>query len=199
MSLWKRITGVEKTAGTNDNVSVETHEGTTSILTVPGEHKNFAVHLDAQGVATATGFMLVDLSDTTNWPHVNTGHVDLEYINIQINPSTSYRGDINVGWLENVNTNYGDLKVLYTWHFDQASSILVDQLNFGVAGGFHAESDRWFGFSDATSVLWQTDVNIQGPDGATSYPSGDGDFVLRVGRTAGDVDVSILVGYTTEA
>jgi hypothetical protein len=199
MSLWKRITGVEKTTGVTTNVNVETYEGTTSLLTTPGQHANFAIHLDAQGIAAEQGFMLIDLSDTTNWPHTNTGHIDIEYINIQVDGSTAYRGDVRIGWLENVDATNGDLNVLHTWHFDQAAGVLVDSLSFGQAGHFHAETDNWFGPTEANETLWQTDVNLQGPDGNTSYPSGDGDLVMKVERTAGTVDVSMLVGYSTES
>jgi len=47
--------------------------------------------------------------------------------------------------------------------------------------------------------LFQTDVNLGGPDdpATITYPSGDGDLVLLVDRTAGSVSVSVTIIYET--
>ena len=43
--------------------------------------------------------------------------------------------------------------------------------------------------------VFQTDVNLDGPDGNNSFPSGNGDLVMLVEVSAGTVDVSITLGY----
>lgn len=65
------------------------------------------------------------------------------------------------------------------------------------APGMDLETNHWFGPTTADSTLFQTDVNLLGPDGNISFPSGAGDLVVIVERTAGAVDVSITLGYET--
>ncbi|KKM11737.1 hypothetical protein LCGC14_1720660 [marine sediment metagenome] len=49
------------------------------------------------------------------------------------------------------------------------------------------------------STLFQTDVNLGGPDdpSTTTYPSGNGDLVMLIEQTAGAVDVSVTMIYET--
>ena len=46
---------------------------------------------------------------------------------------------------------------------------------------------------------WQTDVNLAGTDGNTSFPSGNGDLVMLVTATTSDVAVGLTIGYRTHA
>ena len=66
---------------------------------------------------------------------------------------------------------------------------------FGIA----LEAAHFFGPIAANDTTWQTDVNLQGPSGATSFPSGNGDLVMLITRSAQDISVSITVGYRTLA
>jgi hypothetical protein len=179
-------------------ISVESYEGINSIYTVPGHHELPIVHIDLQEVTGLTAAMVIDLSDTVNWPHDETGHIDLEFLNISINPNTSYEGDIKVGFLSNVDATNGDLNIIFNWHMQRVSSALVDTLSFGQGGHMELTLGKWFGPTEADNTLWQTDVNLVGPDGNTSYPSGDGDFVLKIEATAGAVDVGLTCGYHGE-
>jgi len=63
--------------------------------------------------------------------------------------------------------------------------------------GFGLETDEWFGPTAANDTTWQTDVNLVGPNGGTSYPSGNGDFVMKLLSSAGAADISVTVTYTT--
>ena len=77
------------------------------------------------------------------------------------------------------------------------SDLAIEDLTFG--GGFHCQSSTHFGPILANSVLFQTDVNLGGPDDPSTltYPSGNGDLVLLVDWTAGTVSVSITMIYET--
>ena len=173
------------------------HEGTVSIPVTEAHREQFYIHLDAENIGAATGFMLIDLSDTTNWPHTNTGHIVLQTLSVDINADTSYRGDISLGFLSDVDGTNGDLNEITTFHYTQGAPDLSEQRDY--RGGINLQVADWFGPTTSDSTVWQTDVDLQGPDGATSYPSGDGDFVLFVSRTAGNVDVGITALYETEA
>lgn len=174
-----------------------TNEGVTSLLTVPGNFDVEVIHLDAEDIDATTGFMLVDLSDTTNWPHSDTGHIDLLFFTMTTDPHATFSGDIQLGFLTNVDATNGDFNEIFELHMEKKPSAQVVSIQyfFGIA----LETTHFFGPIDANSTVWQTDVDLQGPSGATSFPSGAGDLVMQITRTAQDVSVSITVGYRTIA
>lgn len=151
------------------------------------------VHLDAENVAANNSFMLIDLSDTTNWKHTATDHLHIRWIAANFNPSTTFRGDVELGFLANVTTASGDFHAIKTWHFDQQANALQAFLQFNHT--FHTTLDDCFGPVTYADPKFQTDTNLIGPDGNQNYPSGNGDLVLRVWRTAGNIDVGMTIGY----
>uniref|UniRef100_A0A6M3M397 Uncharacterized protein n=1 Tax=viral metagenome TaxID=1070528 RepID=A0A6M3M397_9ZZZZ len=155
----------------------------------------------AISIAANTAYMVVDLSDTTNWKHQYTDHIDLCFVNISINGSDDFNGRVELGYLENVDAENGDMRIIKSWPIDDTikyASIITDNLNFdGKNGYFHCNSVKSFLPMNQHDQLFQTDVNITGPDGNVLYPSGNGDLVLKITRGAGNVSVGLLVGYVT--
>jgi len=179
-------------------VTLVTNEGVTSWSTVPGNFDVEVIHIDAEDVAATTGFMLIDLSDTTNWPHTDTGHIDILFMILTTDPSATFSGDIQLGFLTNVGATDGDFNEIFELHMEKKPEPEVVEINYG-AFGVALETDHFFGPITANDTIWQTDVNLQGPDGNTSFPSGNGDLVLLVTRTASDISVSVTIGYKTVA
>jgi len=180
-------------------VTTETTESQTSMHTIPGHVDIEVVHIDAEVAGTATtGFMVIDLSDTTNWPHTATGHIDIVYIIININPTATFSGDISLGFLTNVDDMNGDFNGIMEIHMDKKQDSIFQMMNFG-AFEMSLESAHWFGPITTNDALWQNDVNLAGPDGASSYPSGNGDLVLHIVATTSDIAVGITIGYRTHA
>lgn len=169
-----------------------------SLRTVRAHRRSNFIHLRKDGINAETAFMLVDLSDTTNWPHTNTDHIELDYVDIMLDPDVSFAGDISIGFLENVDGTDGDMNIIYEWHLEKQGDVIVDHLQFNL-NELSLETSHWFGPTLANNTNFQTDVDLEGPDNNTSYPSGDGDLVLLVTRTAGAMDLSITVGYNTAA
>ncbi len=62
----------------------------------------------------------------------------------------------------------------------------------------HCDDAHHFG-PTVTSTVFQTDVDLIGPDGGVaSHPSGNGDLVLLViGGDTDQVNISVTVGYET--
>ena len=177
---------------------IVTKDGRTSWFVASGFTITFTVLLDTGSVAVTTAFMLIDLSDTTNWAHTETGHITLEYMIIEVDPDTTFLGEIKLGFLSSVDATDGDLNNFLDIDMAKKSDLVVEVINFGTHG-LHCELASHFGPVDANSTLFQTDVNLGGPDdpGTLTYPSGAGDLVLLVERSAGTVDVSITIGYET--
>ena len=164
----------------------------SALYTFKLRHK-LHVHLDVQALAAVKAYMLIDLSDTTNWPHSTANHIVLERLNAHIDPSVAFRGDIDIGFLSSVDGDNGDLNKVVTFHFGQGA--LHEDLIRNYESGICLSTDYWFGPVSANDALFQTDLNLFGPDGATAYPSGDGDLVMKVGRTAGDIDIGLSLIY----
>jgi len=182
-------------------VTTSTSEGETSAHFVPGHVDIEVVHIDVEVAGTATtAFMLIDLTDTTNWPHTATGHIDIAYWMFNVNPTATFVGDIDVGFLSAVDATNGDFNGIFEIHMDKKQDSITEMMNFG-AFEMSLELAHWFGPTIANSTLFQTDVNLGGPDDSATltYPSGAGDLVMIVTATTSDVAVGLTIGYRTHA
>ena len=178
-------------------ITTSLSEGEVSAHFIPGHVDIEVIHLDFENLSASQDFMLIDLSDTTNWPHTTTGHIDIAHILINIAPSTSFAGDLEIGFLTNVDATNGDFNGVIELHMDQKVDPFTFAQNYG-AFEMSMETAHFFGPVDANDTAFQTDVSITGPDGNT-FPSGNGDLVLRITRTAGNVSGSITLGYRTHS
>jgi hypothetical protein len=166
-----------------------------------GITNTFTVHMNLSTSSTLIAYMLIDKSDTTNWPHTLTGSIVLEYMVIVVDPSTNFLGEIKIGYLKNVDGTDGDFVQISDINMARKSDLFVEVIEFG-SHGFHCEDTYHFGPVIANSTLFQTDVNLAGPDDptTTTYPSGAGDLVMIVdGDGSNLVDVSITLGYESVA
>lgn len=181
--------GVEEVAGQTINKG-----GRRSQFVAAGYADTDIIHIDVQNIILTQAFMLVDLSDTVNWPHSNTGYINIEYIILEIDPDDSFVGEVKLGFLSNVDATNGDFHQVIDIDMIRKSDLLVEVVDFG-SHGMDLELSHWFGPTTANSTRFRTGVNLLGPDGNTSYPSGNGDLVMLIERTGGAVDVSMTIGY----
>ncbi len=178
-------------------ISTATRHGRTSLYTVGGYSDTRTMHLDTGSITAQKAFMLVDISDTTNWKHTGTDHIVIRHILLEADPDASYLGEIKIGFLSGVTGTNGDLNNIIDLDLRKKSDLIIEDITF--SGGFHCQTSTHFGPIDADSLLFQTDVDLAGPDGNTSFPSGDGDLVMLVELSAGTVDVSVTLVYETVA
>ena len=178
-----------------------TKDGRTSQYTVSGFSDAVSMHMDVQTASTLIAYMLVDISDTTNWKHSRTGEIVIDYIIVQVDPTTNFLGEVKIGFLENVDETNGDFHQLIDIDMARKADLFSEVIEFG-SHGMHCTTDSHFGPIIANSTLFQTDVNLAGPDDPTTitYPSGNGDLVMIVdGDGTNFVDISITIGYETVA
>ncbi len=176
---------------------IETRHSRDSQYTIDGYAATSTVHLDTGSVAAQTAFMLVDISDTTNWKHTNTDHIIIRHILIEVDPDSTYLGEIKIGFLSSVDATEGDFNQIIDFDMAKKSDLAIEDLTF--TGGFHCQASTHFGPILANSTLFQTDVTLGGPDvpGTPAYASGDGDLVMLIEVAAGTTDVSITLIYET--
>ena len=58
------------------------------------------IHLCVEDVVATAGYVLIDVSDTVNFPHKRTGVVHLTDYQISINPTSTFVGQVLFGFLE---------------------------------------------------------------------------------------------------
>lgn len=155
----------------------------------------FQVHIDLENVNDINR-MVIDMSDGggANWKHpAGAGEIILKSTTINVNPAGGFMGDIELGFLSNVDSSNGDFTIVKAWHIER---VTVEQINIFTE---HSECNlslaRLFGPKTLNDVAFQTDVNLVGPNGG-NHPSGDGDLVLRVFDTdERGVDIGLSVCY----
>lgn len=197
MSIGSGI-GIDSTV--DIGVDTITKDGRKSLYTAAGFSNTFSVHFDHTVTPNSVdyAYMLVDLSDTTTWPHTDTGVIVLEYVLIEIDPASNFTGDFKLGYLKNVDATNGDFDTIIDIDMQSKSDIFQETIDFGTHG-LHCSDLNHFGPLTANSTLFQTDVNLGGPDDPSTltYPSGDGDLVLLVTGNNNAVGISITLGYET--
>ena len=195
--------GVYGWDGSNwQKVGIETANSDTSLNIVYGAHHSKITCFDILNVGADTGYHLVDLSDTTNYPHTETGHIDLEWITVNISASKLCQAVIYLGFLSSVDATNGDLNVIKTYHIGQAGTNERTQISdtFIQPGAMiSCQTSEWFGPTQANDTAWQTDVNLMSPNGVANSGAGNGDLVMKIDWTAGALDVNLVAAYHTEA
>jgi hypothetical protein len=188
------------TDGTND-MTVNS-EGRAD--TVAHSHPDTVVAHFSSGPITATqNYILVDISDTTNYKHVNTGFLHWEWLRIFSEVSANANYKVEVGYLSNVDATNGDFSVLYIAKGDNVVGRVVNEfLPYAPAGPRASDTYAVTSTRYVDDTAFQTDVNLRStidPTGTAATPSGNGDLAIRITVTAGTVDLSVNLGYHSHA
>lgn len=167
------------------------------------------VHLGAEAVAADTGYVLCDLSDTTNYHHTKTNgvHVCELHCGADINSGTF---DFWFGVITEVDASNGTSQWFHVVHGEKATSL--NQMSNFTMGGLSPEGldltivggvaiNHLSNVSLAGDTLWQNDTGLASPVGAASGATGKpsaGDIVMYCEEvTTGTTDFSICLAYYT--
>lgn len=182
----------DETTGTTQSVDSLGHADVVAHAHAEGGHVLFKKTFSA-----SEDVIIIDISDTTNFPHSNTLwlHTANMVLNIDADNTADYV--LTIGFLENVDATNGDFHEVFeiggTKQTGSSHDISITQnpeapkLKSGGFTGPVALNDTGF----------QTDVNLAttiDPNTADT-PSGSGDMVMRVVRNAGSFTVNLMVGY----
>lgn len=189
--------GLTATDGTYNPLHVRQTDGEE--LQTTGK---YAVTMEIENIVASQDFILIDKSDTTNFPHASsTGIVNITILDVEIDPDTSFVGDIELGFLENVDGTDGDYYVIKEWHMEKRADLIEDFVSL-IGDPFKCSST--YHLTNAISlndIAFQTDVALSSPfddDGTGpgfTTVSGDGDIALRITMSAGSADLSIEIKY----
>jgi len=185
------------TVDTNGHLDVVQHAHPDSVY----------VHFDyAFTGGTSLDFILIDLSDTTNYHHTNTGYIHLEELFINVDADTNASYQVTVGWLENVDATDGDLYEITHLYGTKAVGQQKEIIRKFYPNGPKCSSS-YAVTSDITlnDTAFQTDVNMRTTLDPTTAdtPSGSGDLILRVNAGAGgantDFNVEVNLSFHSHA
>ena len=179
----------------------------------------FAVDFTFAGVAATTPYVLIDLSDTTNFPHHDTNMIIVRSIHFDAFLSAhsavwtaqfgtiievdATNGTANVfAGLAMFNQDGGNLQYSKAWDFNHRdymhNTVGLNTLVDTTAGSEKLELITT-NATDAGSTNWQTDTNLASPAGTTTAP-GAGDMVLLLTELLGTATINgnITVVYSTK-
>ncbi len=159
----------------------------------------FSINMEIENLTADQNFILIDLSDTTNFPHTTgTGVIYLTQMDIFIGPNTSFRGDVEIGFLENAGADNSDTHPFHVWHLDQASELVREDHIMPFSPWRASSVNHLSSARNLADTGFQTDIALASPyDPTAAFTTvpGSGDIYLRVVRTAGNVDISVLLQY----
>lgn len=170
------------------------------------------VNLGAEAVAASTPYVLVDISDTVNFPHSKATHVHLLGLLLNTEKASDGVFDIWVGVVTECDGTDGTAQWVHVFHIEAAGNPtdstdrFVGSVDFTLAGArpngvnlaLTSEATTFFvgNQTQASNVNWQNDVNRASPVGATTKV-GAGDLVVWVEEVSGSgtLDFSLSACY----
>jgi len=161
---------------------------------------NAWIHFHSGDISASQDFILVDISDTTNYPHTNTNYAHIEYLRIEVDSDVNGAYEIEVGFLDDVDATDGNF-----YSVSNANGSKKAGNSKEIIYPFYPNGPRCTTGSIATSdaslndTAFQTDVNLASTldTGTANTPSGNGDLVVRITRNAGTIVVAIDASYHT--
>jgi len=174
--------------------------------------KTYTVNLGVEGVSASTPYVLIDLSDTDNFPHNDDSWINL--LGLHLNSEKAGDGvyDIWVGVVTENDATDGTAQWVYVFHLEAVgnSTDSTDRfsmtMDFTLGGGnpdginckVSSGSMPYFAGnqSQADNSNWQNDTNRTSPVGTTTKV-GVGDVVVWVEEVSGTgtIDFSLTAHY----
>ncbi len=183
---------------------------------VIAKHAPYLAVLQAEAVAASTAYVLVDLSDSTNFRHFSTNAIVLKSIALSSEKASDGVFDVWVGVITEVDATNGTADWIHVFHLEAVGNATDSTDRFAQKLDFHdldlyvnadtAGSEYILGVTtgiqQAGNTNWQTDTGLGSPagssGGATGKP-GAGDLVVWVEEVSdtGTIDFMISAEYDT--
>lgn len=185
----------------NPDGTVITWNDLTGLGVVPHEHPGHGtVHVRIENITSDQRVILIDLSDTTNWPHTAGTVVHLEYIDFEIDSDVNGAYTVHIEYLESCSTASCTSTPVWSTSGSKTAGNNTDvSLNWtsngpvcksGPGGSMSSESITG-------NTNYQTDTAMISADDLvtpTVYPN-NGDVALHVDWIAGSFTLDMVVSY----
>ncbi len=154
-------------------------------------------HIEDQ-TASSTSFILIDISDTTNYGHSNTSFIHIEWVQAQVDASITGNYELSIAFLEDVDVTSGNRYIIKHWSgTQQAGNQLLIFENMFPSGWKMRAINNATHLISLNNTDYQTDVNLAttlDPSSADT-PPGAKDVIMFLEVTAGTINVAIDIGY----
>lgn len=161
----------------------------------------------AVAATISTAAIVIDLSDTTNWPHKETGELNISAFRIDVDKTAASTDTVKIGVVNFVDSSTGSVTWVETLEgtSNVSNTNVTEVLNFAPnylrlrvnPNGPQTDGLTPFILSNDTtggSTTYQTDVNLPSAFSAATKP-GVGDLVVSVVNGAAAIVVNIQVLY----
>lgn len=145
--------------------------------------------------------ILIDLTDTTGFPHTETGRIDITATYFLIDRNASAQGYVRLGLITRIDGTDADIDYFSGVTFNNASDRTIvrdrrfspSQLKMSVSGG--APTGFVTGFQETNVTAVNTGTALDSPLGTATVTPAVGDIVIAYGHTAGSYNASVSATY----
>lgn len=165
--------------------------------------RNVVARYQETGINSTRYAILVDLSDTTNWHHDQTGRIDISYIGMQVDKTNATTGKVSLGIITAIDGTNATIKYFSSIIFDNSSDThLTRDRNFAtsqIKGGFSGGALTKITTNDSeTTASVNTAGTLNSASGSSVTPA-VGDIIIKMSWTVGSYGTSIFALYHGEA
>jgi len=191
-SKLKSTTKIVGADGTN--LASVNDEGHQDIVT-HSDHRGDSISFGKEGIAATTGYVLIDLNDIVNYPHVYVHHIGIDWIILAGLADSSAVGHYDIGFINRIDGVNSDWYSVLHGHFDKKEQKFKAALNFTPQSLVCIPDKHLSGgvmklTNDATFNNGGTVEGVYGnPTPAV------GDIVLKVAVSAGSGNLAVVIGY----
>lgn len=142
-------------------------------------------------------YMLIDLDNTSVWPHTATGAMRVQVIEVNLVPSPAFSGSVHIGVVTAAGMTSGSMEEMKSWWFSGNSDPITEFCNFYPYEAV-GQPPRWLGMDISGAVVLNHCNELPGPPTVTStYNPAVGDLVMFIAVGGGSIDVAVSVVYYT--
>ena len=184
-----------------DGVETATINTEGNLNITPHAHPDNGVfHFHVDGLAADTKYILVDISDTGNYPHANTDYVHIDWLDFEVDASANADYTVSIGFLEDVDVDSGDFYVVTHFSGTKQTGQNKDLFKRYIPAGVRARASSVVTHAVGIDTAdWQTDVNLASTLDPTTADTAPGirDLVMEVIINAQSIDLAVDGGYHT--
>jgi len=207
---WERSTGGVVGDGNSSwgDSSLRNAAGVTNdgelITTVTERERNVMSRFIGLNIAATKWVCLIDLSDTTGFPHDSTGRIDVSYIATSVDRDNLAAGSVAVGVVTRVNGTNADVSFFTRLSFEKSDvqhinhpyNLSPSQIKLGVVDG---TTTRFVSNDKELNITAiNTGITLDSPLGSSTVTPAVGDVVVKFTVTAGTYDSTIRALYHSQ-
>ena len=152
--------------------------------------------LDVRAAAADTGYVLIDLSNITDYPHRNAAAIILNALHVEAEVLASGVYDILVGVITEVDATNGSVNWVARFQMETSVGGVISLDKFWRAGLNLRIDDEDTPFvitnlTDAGQTTWQSDTALTSPDGTVAPAAGD--VVVKIDEISGSGTINMFI------